>query len=87
MWATDNTPVIQPKTKCAGVMVSDFIEQHHRFIQLTDNELRVATAQNPDFPKSARVLFEYGAEKEGYWTAEIFKKCEGCSRHCRVCVP
>lgn len=28
MWATDNTPVIQPKTKGAGVMVSDFIDQH-----------------------------------------------------------
>ena len=28
--------------------------------------------QEPDFPKSARVLFEYGAEKEGYWTGVKF---------------
>ena len=27
---------------------------------------------DPDFLKTARVLLEYGAEKEGYWTSEKF---------------
>ena len=72
MWATPDTPVIQPKTKGAGVMVSDFIDQHRGFLQLTDDEHQVVKAHDPNFPKSARVLFEYGAEKEGYWTAQKF---------------
>ena len=72
MWATEDTPVIQPKTKGVGVMVSDFIDQHRGFLRLTEQEHTTITANVPDFPKTARVLFEYGAEKEGYWTGEKF---------------
>lgn len=31
-WATGDEPVIQPKTKGAGIMVSDFIEEHGGFL-------------------------------------------------------
>ena len=78
MWATEDTPVIQPKTKGAGVMVSDFIDQHQGFLQVSDDKHAALTANVPDFPKTARVIFQYGAEKEGYWTGEKFmgnKKC------------
>ena len=72
MWASDDTPVLQPKTKGYGIMVSDFIDQHSGFLRLTDEEHALATAANPDFPKTARTLLEYGADKEGYWTGDKF---------------
>ena len=74
MWATEDTPVIQPKTKGSGIMVSDFIEPHNGFLRLTDAELAVAKAADPDMVQMARVLLEYGAEREGYWTGEKFMK-------------
>ena len=45
---------------------------HSGFLRLTDEEHRLACVSDADFPKTARVLFEYGAEKEGYWTSEKF---------------
>ena len=66
MWASDDIPVIQPKTKGSGIMVSDFIDQHSGFLQLTDEEHAVATTIDPESPKAARTLMEYGADKEGY---------------------
>ena len=36
MWATDDMPVLQPKSKGSGIMVSDFVEQHSGFLCLTD---------------------------------------------------
>jgi len=52
------------KTKGSGIMVTDFIEQHSSYLRLTDSELDVARAMDPEFPKSARVLLEYGTDKE-----------------------
>ena len=71
MWATDDTPVIQPKTKGSGIMVSDFVDHHNGYLQLTDEEYAVAKVFDPDM-QSAWVLLEYGAEREGYWTSEKF---------------
>ena len=53
-------------------MVSDYIDQHSGFLRLTDQEYAIATATDPEFPKAARALMEYGADKEGYWTGEKF---------------
>ena len=53
-------------------MVSDFIEQHGGFLRLDEQEHAVAKTSDPNFPKSARVLMEYGAQREGYWTSEKF---------------
>ena len=71
MWATDDTPVIQPKTKGSGIMVSEFVDNHNGHLQLTDEEYAVAKVSDPDM-QSARVFLEYGAEREGYWTSEKF---------------
>ena len=60
------------KNKRCWNMVSDFVDQHSGFLRLTDEEHRLACVSDADFPKTARVLFEYGAEKEGYWTSEKF---------------
>ena len=55
--AGEDAPIIQPKTKGSGIMVSNFVDIHrHDLAKTTD----------PDFPKNARVLLEYGAHKEGY---------------------
>ncbi len=50
-------------------MVSDFIEQQGGFLRLMDTE---AIRAGASFPKTARVLLEYGAEKEGYWNSDRF---------------
>jgi hypothetical protein len=63
---------IQPKTKGSGIMVSDFIDQHSGFLNLSDQEYALACAQDSSFPQTPRVLFEYGADKQGYWTGEKF---------------
>lgn len=52
-------------------MVSDFIEEHNGFLQLSE-EHKLACVSNPNFPKAARVLLEYGAATEGYWTSDKF---------------
>ena len=52
--------------------MSDFIEQHSGFLRLTDSEHDVAKEMDPEFPVTARVLLEYGAERQGYWTSEKF---------------
>ena len=72
MWAGEDAPIIQPKTKGSGIMVSDFVDVHSGFLQLSDTEHDLAKTTDPDFPKTARVLLEYGADKEGYWTSEKF---------------
>lgn len=50
-------------------MVSDFIEQHDGYLRLPEFQ-----AEHAGLPSSARVLLEYGAEKEGYWNSERFIK-------------
>lgn len=66
MWAKEDAPILQPKTKGSGIMVSDFIEQHSGFLRLTASDHAVAKEHDPNFPQTARVLLEYGAEREGY---------------------
>ena len=53
-------------------MVSDYVDQHSGFLQLTPAEAELAKANDPSFPTTARVFLEYGANKEGYWTSERF---------------
>ena len=72
MWASEDMAVIRPKSKGSGIMVSDFIDQHSGYLRLTDEEHELATSTDPTFPKEARALLEYGAEREGYWTNEKF---------------
>ena len=50
-------------------MVSDFIEQHDGFLKLSDEDNAVVQASDPTVVQTARVLLEYGAKREGYWTS------------------
>ena len=66
MWEGKDAPIIQPKTKGTGIMVSDFVDVQSGFLQLTDSKHALVKATDPDFPKTARMLLEYGADKVGY---------------------
>ena len=72
IWATEDAPILQLKTKGSGIMVSDFVDQHSSFLRLTDSEHALAKATDKDFPKTVRVLLEYGADREGYWMSQKF---------------
>ena len=53
-------------------MVSDFIDEHHGFLRLTDDKFKEAKKTNPAIAKEARELLEYGENRDGYWTGEKF---------------
>ena len=71
-WAEEGKLTIRPKSLGRGIMVSDFISEHDGFLSLTDEEHAQAKVKYPAIPKSARVLFKYGAQAEGYWNYEKF---------------
>ena len=72
MWAAEGQPIIQPKTRGSGIMVSDFIDEHCGYLRLSDEEHSLAKASDPEFPKEARVRLEYGADRDGYWNSDRF---------------
>ena len=63
---------LRPKSKGAGIMVSDFIEEHNGYMRLTDKEYERAKNTHPRLKRQARIFLEYGENKEGYWTSERF---------------
>ena len=72
MWGEEDHPALLPKTKGSGVMVSDFVDQHTGYLTLTPEQHDAAKTKFPSIPSLARVLFEYGAERGGYWTSDKF---------------
>ena len=52
MWGEEDRPAILPKTKGSGIMVSDFVEEHGGYLQLTDAELVLAKERFPDIRPS-----------------------------------
>ena len=53
-------------------MVSDFIDEHNGFLQLTDDEYEQARSSHRGLWKEARYLLKYGSASEGYWNSEKF---------------
>ena len=53
-------------------MVSDFKEEHNRYLRLTKNDFAIATKKYPWLQRQAREFFDMEKEHEGYWTAERF---------------
>ena len=64
--------MMKPKSKGAGIMVSDFIDEHNGFLALTDDEYETAQASDPNIRKYTREFFEYRESKEDYWTRDKF---------------
>ena len=72
MWGEEDHSALLPKTKGSGIMVSDFVDEHNGYLAFTAEEHCLAKETSPSISKSARVLFKYGADKEGYWTGDRF---------------
>ena len=71
-WEEKGTHIIKPKSKGAGIMVSDFIDEKNGYLALTKEEYDRAKVSAPNNRMHVRELFEYGEAKEGYWTSEKF---------------
>ena len=64
MWGEKGQKMIKPKSKGAGIMVSDFIDELHGFLAFSDQEYEEA--------KYAHEFLEYGESSEGYWNRDKF---------------
>ena len=63
------TYILVPKSKGAGIMVSDFISEKYGYLRSTEE----AKIRFPNLTQqSARAFLECGESKEGYWTSEKF---------------
>lgn len=71
-WAEEGKLAIRPKSAGCGLMVSDFITEHDGFLILTDEQHEHAKHRYAAIPKSARVIFRYGSQSDGYWNSERF---------------
>ena len=71
-WGMKGEKMMKPKSKGAGIMVSDFIDEHNGFLALSDDEYQAAKALKPNIRKYAREQLKYGESKEGYWTRDKF---------------
>ena len=72
-WGKRDDHMLVPKSKGAGIMVSDFISEQKGYLRLTDEEYERAKIRYPELTQqNARKFLEYGESKEGYWTSEKF---------------
>ena len=63
---------VTTKLKGSGIMVSDFVDERHGYLQLTDKEFEEASKDDITIPKRARETLEIGGGREGYWDSEKF---------------
>ena len=61
MWGEEKRPVLLPKTKKSGLMVSDFIEVHNGYLCLSDDQLEQAKVMNSSIAQSAELCLSMGA--------------------------
>ena len=57
-WSQDDQFFIRKKGRGAGIVISDFIEEHDGFLRIPGKE--------------ARRQFEFGKNRDGFWTADHF---------------
>lgn len=67
-WGIKGDHMIRPKSKGSGIMVSDFVDERNGYLALTEEEHQ----DNPSIKRQARLLLEYGENREGYFTSEKF---------------
>ena len=72
MWGVGGQKMIKPKSRGAGIMVSDFIDEFDGFLALTEAQYDAAKVSNPGIKKYAQEFLEYGEAREGYWTRDRF---------------
>ena len=59
-WLQEDQPVIRPKSRGFGQMVSDFVDEYCGFLRLTDLDFQTAKQSQPTIKQEARVILEYG---------------------------
>ncbi len=74
MWADEKSQKLRPKSRGAGIMVSDFVTEVDGWLRLTDEEYQKAKRINPHIQKEARVTLEYGEARDGWWVSDKFLK-------------
>lgn len=62
---------IRPKSQGRGIMVSDFITEHHGLLQLTYEQYSETSKEDPSVRMCAREVIKFGSGSEGYWTNEL----------------
>ena len=71
-WGTKNDHMLVPKSRGAGIMISDFISEEDGYLCLTDEEFAAGCKKYPRLKQFARGSIEYGENRDGYWTSERF---------------
>lgn len=71
-WGQKGEHMLRPKSKGSGIMVSDFIDERKGYLALTEEEHRKAVKNDSSIKQQARLLLEYGENREGYFTSEKF---------------
>ena len=69
-WGTKDDHMLVPKSKGAGIMVSDFISEQDGYLKLTDEEFTRGKEKYPRLKQYGRRSIEYGENRDGYWTSE-----------------
>ena len=59
-WGTKNDHMLVPKSRGAGIMVSDFISEESGYLSLTDEEFAAGRKKYPQLKQFARSSIEYG---------------------------
>ena len=63
---------MKPKSRGAGIMISDFIDEHSGLLSLTDEEYERAKQVYPSAKIYSCRFLEYGENREGYWICDKF---------------
>ena len=71
-WGTKDDHMLVPKSKGAGIMISDFISEQDGYLKLSDEEFAAGREKFPQLKQYARKSIEYGENRDGYWTSERF---------------
>ena len=71
-WGSKHEHFVRPKSKGSGIMVSDFVTEQDGYLRLTDEEYAEVIKMNPTIKEEARLLLEYGENKEGYFNSKKF---------------
>ena len=73
-WTEKGKQPLLPKGRGRALMVSDFVDEHNGFLELSQAQHEEAKRKynDPNFPCYSREILEVGAEHEGYWTNDKF---------------
>ena len=71
-WGLKGEKMMKPKSKGAGIMVSDFVDEFNGFLALSNEEYQAAKATKCNILPYAWECLEYGESREGYWTRDKF---------------